>query len=64
MNKHGPIVVIEDDADDQEILAEIFGKLDYKNPIMYFSDGEEALTYLINTEIKPFLILSDINMLK
>lgn len=64
MNKTGPIVVIEDDCDDQEILREIFEKLDYKNPIMYFSDGEDALQYLIDTEIKPFLILSDINMPK
>ena len=64
MNKNGPIVVIEDDADDQEILVEIFENLDYKYPVMYFSDGEEALAYLIDTKIKPFLILSDINMPK
>ena len=64
MNKNGPIVVIEDDADDQEVLVEIFKKLDYQNPIIYFSDGEEALTYLIDTKTKPFLILSDINMPK
>ena len=64
MNKIGPIVVIEDDAEDQEILVEIFKNLDYKNPIIYFSDGEEALQFLIDTKIKPFLILSDINMPK
>lgn len=64
MNKNGPIVVIEDDIDDQEILTEIFGKLNCKNPILYFSDSEEALKYLIATKTKPFLILSDINMPK
>ena len=64
MNKTGPIVVIEDDCDDQEILREIFKILEYKNPVIYFSDGEDALQYLIDTEIKPFLILSDINMPK
>lgn len=64
MNKNGPIVVIEDDADDQEILVEIFKNLDFKNPIIYFSDGEEALKYLAETRTKPFLILSDINMPK
>jgi CheY-like chemotaxis protein len=62
MNKVGPIVVIEDDADDREILDEIFRDLDYKNSIIYFSDSEEALTYLVDTRVKPFLILSDINM--
>lgn len=64
MNKYGPIVVIEDDSDDQEVLVEIFKKLAFKNPIVYFSDGEEALTYLVETKTKPFLILSDINMPK
>jgi len=64
MNKNGPIVVIEDDADDREILDEIFKSLDYKNSIIYFGDSEEALKYLIDTKIKPFLILSDINMPK
>lgn len=64
MNKIGPIVVIEDDCDDQEVLDTIFKKLDYKNPIVYFSDSEKALQFLTDTKIKPFLILSDINMPK
>ena len=64
MNKIGPIVVIEDDSDDQEILVEIFKNLDYKNPVIFFSDSEDALQYLIDTKIKPFLILSDINLPK
>lgn len=62
MNKNGPIVVIEDDADDREILDEIFRDLDYKNTVIYFSDSEVALAYLVDTKVKPFLILSDINM--
>ena len=64
MNKNGPIVVIEDDADDQAILVDIFKNLAYKNPIIYFFDSEEALQFLTDTKIKPFLILSDINMPK
>ena len=64
MNKTGAIIVIEDDPDDQEILVEIFNNLDYQNPIIYFSDSEEALQYLIATQIKPFLILSDLDMPK
>ncbi len=56
--------MIEDDPDDQEILADIFKILDYKNPVIYFSDGESALQFLVETKIKPFIILSDINMPK
>jgi CheY-like chemotaxis protein len=64
MNKVGPIVVIEDDPDDQEILVEIFQRLGYVNKIIYFQDGNEALTFLNKSEVQPFLILSDINMPK
>ena len=62
MNKNGPVIVIEDDEDDQEVLEIIFKKLDYKNPIVFFKDGYEALDYLSKDEVQPFLILSDINM--
>lgn len=64
MNKTGPIIVIEDDIDDQEILDEIFKELNFKNEIIYFKEGEKALDYLIKTSLEPFLILSDINMPK
>lgn len=64
MNKTGPIIVIEDDMDDQEMLEEIFLKLDYRNKIVYFTDGNDALEYLNQTDVQPFLILSDINMPK
>jgi CheY-like chemotaxis protein len=64
MNKNGPIVVIEDDEDDQELLNEVFKNLNYKNVIVFFKDGNEALEFLNKTEVIPFLILSDINMPK
>lgn len=64
MNKSGPIIVIEDDIDDQEMLQSIFDKLDYHNKIIYFTDGNLALDYLNDTDVQPFLILSDVNMPK
>lgn len=60
--KLGPIVVIEDDLDDQELLEETFKNLKYPNRVIFFTDGEEALAYIQKTDIIPFLILSDINM--
>lgn len=62
MDKTGPIIVIEDDVDDQEMLIEIFQKLGYENKIVYFSDGNKALEYLNLSDVQPFLILSDVNM--
>lgn len=63
-NKNGPIVIIEDDADDQEFLTEIFHKLNYQNKILFFFDGQEALDHINVSNELPFLILSDINMPK
>lgn len=62
MNKTGPIIIIEDDIDDQEILTEIFNEHNYENEIIFFGDGEAALDFLTNTAIEPFIIFSDINM--
>jgi len=64
MNKNGPIIVIEDDSDDQEILAGIFKKLGYSNTVSFFMDGNKALEFINSTEEHPFLILSDVNMPK
>lgn len=62
MNKNGPIIVIEDDMDDQNFLVQIFSELNYSNEITYFSDSNKALEYLNRSEVQPFLILSDVNM--
>ena len=64
MNKTGPIIIIEDDVDDQEMLVEIFKELKYANELIFFGDSVQALEYLTATEIEPFLVLSDINMPK
>ncbi|UTM21750.1 response regulator [Dyadobacter chenhuakuii] len=64
MNKKGPIVIIEDDMDDQDILSEIFKELNYENELVFFGDGVQALEYLTHINIEPFLVLSDINMPK
>lgn len=64
MNKSGPIIIIEDDLDDQELLAQVFKELNYQNKIVFFDDSQEAFDFLTITEIKPFIVFSDINMPK
>ena len=64
VNKSGPIIIIEDDLDDQEILTDVFKELNYKNEVVFFSDSYQALAYLTNTDKEPFIVLSDINMPK
>jgi DNA-binding NtrC family response regulator len=64
MNKTGPIIIIEDDKEDKIVLTDIFEELNYKNQLIFFEDSEEALNFLVKTDIEPFIVLSDINMPK
>jgi len=64
MNKNAPIIIIEDDADDKEMLTEAFQNLNYQNKLYFFSDGQAALDFLNSSDLIPFLILSDINLPK
>ena len=58
----GPIIIIEDDKDDQEVYTESIRAIGIPNEIRFFDGGREALDYLLNTEEQPFIIFSDINM--
>lgn len=62
MPKTGPIIIIEDDRDDQELLKEVFEDLKVPNILRFFDSCVAALDYLLTTLEKPFLIISDINL--
>jgi CheY-like chemotaxis protein len=64
LNQNGPIIIIEDDIDDQEMLTEAFQNLNYPNELIFFSDGEKALEFISEGNVVPFIILSDINLPK
>jgi CheY-like chemotaxis protein len=54
------ILVVEDDVDVREALAEILGDCEYR--AILTTNGEEALAYLHGAAHKPDLILLDIMM--
>lgn len=64
MRKAGPLILVEDDSDDQELIMTTLKSLGLLNEIVLCKDGTEALDYLYRTDKLPFLILSDINMPK
>lgn len=64
MNKKGAIVVVEDDDDDQQFFSDVFNELGYKNEIIFFNDGQDALAYLTAKSSEPFIVFSDVNMPK
>lgn len=62
MAKTGPILVVEDDEDDVIFLQDILKQLEVSNPLIWFTNSADALNYLRETQEKPFLILSDVNL--
>ena len=54
MNRNGPVIIIEDDIDDWELLEEVFGNLGYTYKLIFFNDGYEALAFLNAMTVAPF----------
>lgn len=64
MSKNNPIIILEDDIDEHELLAEAFKNINVLNPLKFFTDGELFLQYLNTTSANPFLIFSAVNLQK
>lgn len=64
MSKSGPIILIDDDQDECDLVLEALRNEKISNPLKCFHDGETALEYLASTDEQPFVILTDINMPK
>jgi CheY-like chemotaxis protein len=62
MAVNGPIIIIEDDEDDQEIIKQVMEELEVKNTILFFTSCLPALLYLKETTDSPFIILCDVNL--
>ncbi|GAC1424496.1 MAG: response regulator [Flavisolibacter sp.] len=62
MHVSGPVVYLEDDEDDQELLKDVFQSLKIKNELKFFYTCQSALDYLRTTTDKPFLIITDVNL--
>lgn len=67
-----PILLVEDNSDDEALTIRAFSKNNIRNPIMVARDGQEALDYLYGTgsyagresHERPALILLDIKLPK
>jgi DNA-binding response OmpR family regulator len=64
MTKNGPIIIVEDDPEDRELLSQIFKKIALNNEIIFFENGDLAFEYLNNINNRPFIIISDVNLPK
>jgi CheY-like chemotaxis protein len=63
MNHKYSILIVDDDADDREILRDAFMTQDGQRQYVFFENGDALLDYLHkNQEELPSLILMDLNM--
>jgi CheY-like chemotaxis protein len=62
MNLIGPIINIDDDDDDHEIITAVCEKMGITKHLKCFRDGYQALEYLKASLEYPSIILCDINM--
>lgn len=62
MSATGPILVIENDEEDRELLESAFKASHITNKIIFFEDGSEALSFLKSEKENPFLIIADIKL--
>jgi len=59
-----PILIIDDDQDDLEIVVTALIDLKLPNALITFNDPEEFILYLKSMDKSPFFIISDFNMPK
>src|SRR5689334_23339503 len=62
MSKHGPILIIEDDADDKRLFEDAVRDIGYTNRIVWHDNTDDAYEYLETTTDSIFVIFSDINL--
>lgn len=60
--KNEPIILVEDDMDDQEFIIDALKLLEVPNEVRTFDNGQKALDFLKITDKQPFLIISDVNL--
>lgn len=58
MPKNGPIVLVEDNIDNQTLVCRALDDIKLKNRVELCFSAEQALEFLEKTTEKPFLILS------
>jgi CheY-like chemotaxis protein len=60
--KSGPIILVEDDADDKELMDDVIRELQIPNKLIWFKNCDAAWRYLKTTTDQPFIIFSDVNL--
>jgi CheY-like chemotaxis protein len=62
MAKYGPILIVEDDEDDQQVYGDVIRSFNKRNELIFFGEGKLLLDYLSTTHQQPFIIICDVNL--
>jgi CheY-like chemotaxis protein len=62
--RNEPVIIIDDDLEDLELLREMITEMQFSNQIILFSNSLTALEFLKTSALVPLFILCDINMPK
>jgi CheY-like chemotaxis protein len=62
MALNGPILIIEDDSNDADVIMAAIKELGVKNELKNYIKAQDAIDYLMVTTDKPLVILCDIRM--
>ena len=62
MSKHGPIIIVEDDPHDLDVILSALKDNGVINELISFDTAAKAMAYLLETADRPFIILCDIRM--
>jgi CheY-like chemotaxis protein len=60
--KTGPIILVEDDADDKDVFQDILKDLEIDNVVMWFQNCDDAFSFLRSSSEQPFIIFCDVNL--
>jgi CheY-like chemotaxis protein len=57
-----PILILEDDIDDVQMIKDASERLKIERAIHFFHTGDELIAFLQASELSPYFILSDVNL--
>lgn len=60
--EENPILIIDDDQEDLDLIKDVAEHLKLNRPIHYFTNGDQLESYLKSTVRPPFLIICDVNL--
>lgn len=59
-----PVFIVDDDIEELDIIKEIWQEMNLVNELQVFSDPEPLFELLLEKNVNPFIIISDVNLPK